>query len=144
MKPYHRDSKLHDVCELAPTLRFEDKREVETLGHTPEQALTIGYIFSQRCQSIIDTNGHVVGMYGVSFGRVWLLGAPGLLKITKSFLKYSRSEVEIMNKLFPHLYNIIDSRNDLHIKWLRWCGFKIIGKQMLNNVKFYEFCKVAS
>jgi len=31
----------------------------------------------------------------------------------------------------------------MHLKWIKWCGFKIIGERMVNNVKFYEFCKVA-
>ena len=39
MKPFNRATQLHDICELAPNLRFEDKREVETLGKTPEQSL---------------------------------------------------------------------------------------------------------
>ena len=43
MKPFHRATQLHYVCELAPNLRYEDKREVNTLGKTPEQSLLTGY-----------------------------------------------------------------------------------------------------
>ena len=148
MKPYHRQSRLHDICELAPNLRYEDKREVNTLGKTSEQALLSGYLFGKVCRSIIDNHGHVVGMYGVcpvdeKTGIVWMLGSKGLHKIKRAFLRESRTEVNGMNSLFPHIWNIIDSRNELHIKWIRWCGFKIIGERMINNVKFYEFCKVA-
>ena len=87
-------------------------------------------------------------MYGVvpvdeKTGLVWMLGSNKLKKIKIAFLKESRTEVEGMNTLFPHLWNIIDSRNELHLKWIKWCGFKIIGERMVNNVKFYEFCKVA-
>jgi hypothetical protein len=78
-----------------------------------------------------------------TIGQVWMLGSEGLVKIKTSFLKQSRSEVEGMNEIYPHLCNFIDSRNDVHLKWIRWCGFKIIGEKMINNVKFYEFCKVA-
>jgi len=74
---------------------------------------------------------------------VWMLGSKGLHKIKRAFLRESRTEVNGMNSLFQHIWNIIDSRNELHIKWIRWCGFKIIGERMINNVKFYEFCKVA-
>jgi len=148
MKPYHRQSKLHDICELAPNLRYEDKREVNTLGKTSEQALLSGYLFGKVCRSIIDNHGHVVGMYGVcpvdeKTGIVWMLGSKGVYKIKRAFLRESRTEVEGMNNIFPHLWNIIDSRNELHIKWIRWCGFKIIGERMVNNVKFYEFTRLA-
>ena len=148
MKPYHRASKLDDIVSLAPNLRYEDVREVETLGRTPEQSLLSGYLYGKLCRSIIDKYGQVVGMYGVvpaddKTGLVWMLGSGGLKKISTAFLKESRTEVEKMNNLLPHLWNIIDSRNELHLKWLKWCGFTIIGERMVNKVKFYEFCKVA-
>ena len=148
MKPFHRATQLHDICELAPNLRSEDKREVNTLGKTSEQALLSGYLFGKVCRSIINNYGQVVGMYGVvpaddKTGLVWMLGSDKLKKIKIPFLKESRTEVEGMNTLFPHLWNIIDSRNEMHLKWIKWCGFKIIGERMVNNVKFYEFCKVA-
>ena len=148
MKPFHRATQLHDVCELAPNLRSEDKREVNTLGKTPEQSLLTGYLLGRVCRSIINNYGQVVGMYGVvpadsKTGLVWMLGSDKLKKIKRPFLRESRTEVEGMNTLFPHLWNIIDSRNEMHLKWIKWCGFKIIGERMVNNVKFYEFCKVA-
>jgi len=148
MKPFHRATQLHDVCELAPNLRSEDKREVNTLGKTSEQALLSGYLLGRVCRSIINNYGQVVGMYGVvpadsKTGLVWMLGSDKLKKIKRPFLRESRTEVNGMNTLFPHLWNIIDSRNEMHLKWIKWCGFKIIGERMVNNVKFYEFCKVA-
>ena len=108
MKPFHRATQLHDVCELAPNLRYEDKREVETLGKTSEQSLLSGYLFGKVCRSIINNYGQVVGMYGVvpvdnKTGLVWMLGSNKLKKIKIPFLKESRTEVEKMNILLPHL-----------------------------------------
>ena len=148
MKPYHRVSTLEDMSYLSKSLRYEDKREVEALGHTPEKALALGFGSSSICRSIIDKHGTPVGVYGViplsdKIGQIWMLGSPGLIKIKTAFLKQSRSEVEGMNSMYPHLCNFIDSRNDIHLKWIRWCGFKIIGEKMINSVKFFEFCKVA-
>lgn len=147
MKPYTRHTKLQDVVDLSPNLRPQDVLEVNTLGHSPEQALCAGYLSSTICKSIIDKRGQVVGIYGVSplsdvQGQVWMLGSKGLEKIKIAFLKQSRREVDMMNKAFPHLCNVIDSRNELHLRWIRWCGFKIIGEKLINNVKFFEFCKV--
>lgn len=149
MKPYHRPSVLHDVCELAPNMRFEDKREVATMsGHTPEQSLCLAYLSSGiDCRSIIDSYGRVVGMYGASqvdtnVGQVWMLGSKGLLKISREFLRQSKIEVNKMNTKYNLLCNFIDSRNEIHIRWIRWCGFKIIGEKMFNSVKFFEFSRV--
>ena len=148
MKPYHRVSQLDDLTYLSLNLRYEDQREVETLGHTVEKSLALGYGHSTICRSIIDNRGRVVGIYGVvpltdKCGQIWMLGTDGLVKIKTAFLKQSRSEVEGMNKIYPHLCNIIDSRNEVHLKWIQWCGFTIFGEKLINNVKFYEFAKVA-
>jgi len=148
MKPYHRQSRLQDICELAPNLRYEDKREVEALGSNSEKSLVLGYVYSTICRSIINSNGLVVGMYGVcpteepKVGRVWMLGSKGLLKISREFLRQSRTEVEKMNTKYNLLCNYIDSRNKAHIRWIRWCGFKIIGEKIFNNIKFYEFSRI--
>ena len=147
MKPYHRTSIMQDVVDMTPNMRYADKREVEAVGYTPEQALGLSYLSSQICRSILDKHGQVVGMYGVcpidkQTGQVWMLGTKGLLKIKNSFLRESRSEVEGMNSIFPLLCNQIDSRNEVHLRWIKWCGFKIIGEKMINNVKFYDFCKI--
>lgn len=151
MKPYHRETRLDDILELSKNLRWEDVREVITLGSDPENALLGGYIASTIKRTIIDSYDNPVGAYGVvpcpqlseRSGIVWMLGTDKLNDIKTSFLKHSRSEVNRMNEAFPHLSNVIDSRNELHIKWIKWCGFKIIGEKMINNHKFYEFCRVA-
>lgn len=149
IKPYHRKSKLEDVVELYPILREADQREVETLGSSPEKALVFAYLNSSTCRTIINSMGNPVAMFGVVpldkyVGSVWMLGSNGLPKIKKAFLKECRQEVIKLNEKHPYLCNIIDSRNTLHVKWIRWCGFKIIGETMINNVKFYEFCRVGT
>lgn len=148
MKPYHRPTILQDVVELAPVLRPEDVREVALHGHTPEQALCIGYLSGSLTRSVINNYGQVVGMYGVVrisdiSGRIWMLGSKGLLKISRPFLKESKSEVENMHKLFPNLTNYIDSRNAVHVRWVRWLGFKFLGETVINNVKLYEFSRLS-
>ena len=148
MKPYYRKSTLHDVCELAPNLAPADTREVAVFGHTPEQALTLGYISSVYCQSIIDAHGHVIAMFGITplsdvMGQIWMLGSTGLQKVSRIFLRQNKAEIDKMNKMYPHLCNVIDSRNVAHLRWIKWCGFKILGEKTINNVKFYEFCRLA-
>ena len=53
-----------------------------------------------------------------------------------------RFKVKEMEDKFPILFNYIDSRNKLHLTWLKWCGFKIIKERYIDNVKFYEFIRI--
>ena len=62
-------------------------------------------------------------------------------KIKIKFLKECKSRVEEMQDKFPVLFNYIDSRNKLHLSWLKWCGFKIINEKTFNDVLFYGFYK---
>tara|TARA_B100000029_G_scaffold482666_1_gene533021 strand:- start:207 stop:686 length:480 start_codon:yes stop_codon:yes gene_type:complete len=148
IKPHHVKSTLWDVTSLYPYLREEDKREVETLGLTSEMALCRAYLDSSVCRTIINGRGCPVAMFGVVpfgdfSGIVWMLGNKLLLQMKTAFLKECREEVIKLNNIYPHLFNMIDSRNEVHIRWIKWCGFKIIGERIINNVKFYEFCRVA-
>jgi len=149
IKPYHKKSTLWDVVNIYPYLREADRREVETLGLTSEAALCRAYLDSSVCRTIINGMGCPVAMFGVVpsgefSGIVWMLGNDLLVKMKTAFLKECRNEVVKLNNIYPHLYNIIDSRNEVHIKWIKWCGFKIIKEHMINNVKFYEFCRIAN
>lgn len=105
------------------------------------------YTHSSVCRTICNRIDNPVAMFGVVpiskiSGSVWLLGSNELPKIKTAFLRHSKQEVIKLNNTYPHLFNIIDSRNHLHVRWIKWCGFKIIGETKVNNIKFYEFCRV--
>ena len=58
---------------------------------------------------------------------------------------YSKGVVEIFQKRYRVLYNFIDARNTLHIKWLKWCGFTFIQKHYDYGYEkrlFYEFVRI--
>ena len=57
------------------------------------------------------------------------------------FLKHCREKVSDMEKRYSMLFNYIDSRNDLHLRWLKWLGFEIINEKIFNKVPFYGFFK---
>ena len=40
------------------------------------------------------------------------------------------------------LWNFIDSRNTVHLRWIKWCGFKLINKKYIDKIKFYEFIRI--
>ena len=141
-----RLSKISDVEFLAPRLRYEDKREIlSSSGRSPYQALLTGFFQSDFCFTIVNTEDVPVGMYGVGGdGVIWLLASDDIKKIKISFLRESRQVVNFLNSKYRKLWNYVDCRNELHIRWLKWCGFIFIRKvnHGVENLPFYEFIKI--
>ena len=153
-KAFVARAKATDVPGLARRLREEDKQECLALGCEPLDALRESYKASAMCFSIIDQD-NVIGMFGVApcpwvstdtlkVGSVWLLGSPGIQDIRFTFLRQCSHWVDQMHAQFPVMWNWADCRNDLHLKWLRWLGFKTIGTHAIgvNGENFHQFISV--
>jgi hypothetical protein len=71
-----------------------------------------------------------------------------MLKDTRDkyeFLRQSRIELKKLQKLYPVLFNYIDARNTVHLKWLLYMGFTVIQKHEVfgySGLPFYEFVKI--
>ena len=154
MLPHHqefngfRKTIYKDIDYLAPRLRFEDKREIlDSTGLNPYQALTECFNCSDVSLTIVDTKNIPVGIFGVSEdGAIWLLATPEIKRIRFSFLRESRKVVNLLNKKYTLLWNYVDCRNDLHLRWLKWCGFSFLRKVKygVNQKPFYEFIKLCA
>lgn len=80
-----------------------------------------------------------------SIGQVWLLGTEGIKMHSIEFLRKSREWVSRLHEEFPVLYNDIDSRNTVHIRWLQWLGFKFINELPSYGYEgrlFYHFVRI--
>ena len=147
---HFRLTTLKDIKYLAPRLRKTDKEEILAgIGETPYHALLIGFINCAIVFTIVNPKNEPVGIFGVTdcgdgTGTIWLLATDGLAKIQIAFLKECRKVVNVLNKKYKILWNFVDCRNQLHIKWLKWCGFQFINKQKYGvlNKPFYEFIKI--
>ena len=141
-----RKTIFEDIDFLAPRLRFEDKREIlDSTGLNPYQALSECFKCSEISLTIVDTKNIPVGMFGVSEdGAIWLLATPDIKRIRFSFLRESRKVIDFLNQKYPKLWNYVDSRNQLHLRWLKWCGFIFLRKvnHGVNKKPFYEFIKI--
>ena len=64
--------------------------------------------------------------------------------IQYSFLRENEKVIDFLNTKYKILWNYVDCRNQLHIKWLKWCGFQFINKTNYGvlNKPFYEFIKI--
>ena len=147
-----RLSTLEDVEYLAPRLRFEDKREiVSALGITPYAGLYFSFKNSTVCFTIVNYKNIPVSIFGISkinntSSTIWLMATNGLKEIEISFLKQNKEFINFLVKRHKMLWNYVDCRNELHIKWLKWCGFKFLRKVNYGvlNKPFYEFIKICA
>ena len=147
---HFRLTTLEDIKYLAPRLRQSDKEEILAgIGSTPYHALLTGYLNCAIVFTIVNPKNEPVGIFGVNdckdgTGTIWLLATDGLVKIQIAFLKECREVVKVLNKKYKILWNFVDCRNQLHINWLRWCGFKFIRKLNRGVLQkpFYEIIRI--
>ena len=138
-------SVAEDILELKDNLRAEDIAECQACGHTPEEALRIGFVWSE-CYSA-KVNGKTEAMFGVSthlqpegFGLIWYLGSDKSLKHPKSLVKGGREYVTKWLEKYNVLCNAVDARNKRHIAWLKHIGFKFVKEPVnINGYKFLQF-----
>ncbi len=100
-----------------------------------------------------DETGEIITLFGLgsfrsgavkpclhSVGIPWMVASPNLYKHKKLFMRYSKKIIKEMLDQFPLIANYVDSRNTLHIRWLKHMGFKFTGElQEINGVMFKHF-----
>jgi len=151
-----RKATLQDCWSLGTKLREEDKAEIRaSSGRTPTLALMSAWDNSGLPLTIYaedDVESIRVGMWGVvptpgepMAGAIWMMALPELRLAKMSFLRVSVGYVDVLNDHYPVLYNTVDARNTLHLKWLRWTGFTFIQRHEhfgYEQRPFYEFVRV--
>lgn len=122
-----------DAMYLAPKLRQIDLLEVKSVGHTPYEALSLGFnLPNSVVYSGLNSNEQVVLMFGCSqapddkdAGVIWLLASDELDELRKDFLKLSKHWVEQVSSPYKYVYNLVHKTNKKSIRWLRWNGFTV-------------------
>ncbi len=121
-----------DIAHVAAHMRQEDIEEIKAgAGEEPMRALMHGYLASDECYTI-DTGTQPLGIFGYKvlekgvYASIWMLATDGLVDHKWAFLRQTRGWIEYLQEQAPLLYNIVDQRNDVHIAWLKWMGFKFV------------------
>lgn len=137
-----------DELELAPRLRTADLREIELFspGRDPVDVLQEGAEYSVPSCTIVGNRGHLAGMFGVvpgdsGFGKIWLLGTDELVShpLKQQFINEVPAYLSNLERLYTALGNVIDTRNTVHIKWLRRLGFTFIRREA-TYLEFIKLC----
>ena len=134
---------LEAAKEVASNLLPDDRREVEE-GHglDPMEELT-NVAQSGSCVYFTMPNGKTAGMAGVGKeGDIWMLGTPVIYKYPIAFARGAKRFVE--SRTEPLLWNVVDERNKVHLRLLKFLGFKFLQKISFgpNQLSFIEFCRV--
>ena len=130
---------------MASNLRPDDRREVEEgHGHDPIEVLTKAVSIPSTVYFTVP-NGKTAGMAGVGpEGEIWMLCTPAIHEYPITFAREAKRFVE--SRTEPLLWNIVDKRNTVHLKLLRFLGFKFLReiKHGPKQLSFIEFCRVCS
>ena len=94
--------------------------------------------------SFIVPDGRTAGLAGIqSDGRIWMLTTPAIHDFPITFAREAKRFIDSREEKI--LWNIVDKRNTVHLKLLKFLGFKFLRevKHGPNNLTFIEFCKCA-
>ena len=140
---YIHQINLEAAIDVASNLRLEDRREVEE-GHGADPYT---YLVSEAqkgsCIYFEVPNGKTAGMAGVEEGGViWMLCTPAILEYPLTFAREAKRWVE--SRPEPLLWNVVDKHNKVHLKLLKFLGFKFLREFPFgpNQLSFIEFCRV--
>ena len=129
--------------EVASNLLPEDRKEVEEgHGYDPTVILPSTYDMGDSVYFRVP-NGELAGIAGVhDKGQIWMLCTPAILKYPVTFAREAKRYVDSRQEKL--LWNIVDKRNIVHLKLLRFLGFKFLRelKHGPNQLTFIEFCRV--
>lgn len=147
-----RDATGSDVDDLGRRLRDADEKEVIAAGSASGlEALRYSFSRSERPLCVV-VNGTVAAMWGVvpdpggticggsPSGNVWFLGAPEMSRIKKTFVRLSRQYIAERLDDYTNLWNVVDSRYEATLAWLKSCGAEFGDKNFeINGIDFIPF-----
>ena len=131
------------ALEGATNLRSDDLREVvEGHGLNPMILLPLA---AEEGSAVYFTvpDGKTAGLAGVGDdGTIWMVCTPDIERYPITFAREAKRFVDSREE--PLLWNIVDCRNTVHLKLLKFLGFKFLRKVTHgpNNLPFIEFCRV--
>ena len=132
---------LEAAYEVASNLRPEDRREcVEGHGIVPTIHIPLASM-SGFCRYFTMPNGETAGMVGIQGSKIWMLCTPAIEKYPLTFAREAKRFIN--SRAEPCLWNVVDKRNTVHLKLLKFLGFTFHEELLFgpNNLPFIKFSK---
>ena len=152
-EPKVRKALRLDIHRISNNLREADLQEIAAAtGEDPHAALLRSFTMSEECYSVIlnDDDEEPVAVFGVvqhpeieDYGIIWMVGTDKLTDIRTTFLRKSKDWIkQLFGDKYKTIGNFVDQRNEVHVRWLQWCGFtlnRIVPHFGVEKLPFYEF-----
>lgn len=133
---------------IAANLRQQDLDEIEAMGvGAPEETLKTSVQLSTHGYCVVDRGGDPCAIFGAAphplpgVGVVWMLGTDSVRTEAYSIARQTRRYFETLNDAYPVLWNYIDARNTVSLRWLRWGGFKLLSDVEIGGHPFHIFAR---
>lgn len=140
---YIHQPTIEAANEVASNLRPEDLQEVvEGHGVDPYDLLQES-VYAEGTVYFTVPNGKAAGMAGVDpDGCIWMLCTNAITEYPHTFAREAKRFID--SREHKLLWNIVDKRNTVHVKLLRFLGFKFLQEfeHGPNKLTFIEFCKI--
>ena len=140
---YVRPITLEAALEVASDLRPEDRREIEEGHGIDATEALVDAVQKPSCVYFVVPNGKTAGMAGVvPGGQIWMLCTSAIHDYPLTFAREAKRYVESRKEKL--LWNVVDKRNTVHLKLLKFLGFKFLREIEFgpNKLSFIEFCRV--
>lgn len=124
-----REATVYDAIALAKLMRRADADEVMASSGVTPRAATVLSLQQSHSAFAGFVNGEMVALFGCrrtdDGGCPWLLGTDAIERVSRTFLRESRSMVRQMRGYYGILSNRVDDRNEVSKRWLKWLGFEL-------------------
>ena len=142
------DQSVHPITieaakEVASNLRPDDRREIEEGWGLDPMDVLVKAAYKGNGVWFEVPNGKTAGLAGVDDGgMIWMICTPAIHEYPITFAREAKRFVE--SRTEPLLWNIVDKRNTVHLKLLKFMGFKFLREisHGPNQLSFIEFCRV--
>lgn len=142
---------LDDASHIGQNLRPGDRREVATItGRNPEivlmdAAARASRIDGEECYTASPGSGQraavIVGVVPTERrgAKVWLLATPEVQQAPVAVLRDSIAWRDRWLEEHGYLWNLVDRRNEMHVRWVRTAGFDLWKTVEINDAPFTYF-----
>jgi hypothetical protein len=146
---FFKEADRKDFKLMKRIIRNEDRIELEaSSGKSYEDII-------DKTRDMTDTafagyyDGKLVAIFGVrtlsiltKTGAIWMFGTKHLPVHQRVFARHCKKCVEVMLEDYKKVFNYIDHRNTMVIRWLKWLNFtfeeaKPYGPKKVPFYKFY-------
>jgi len=137
---------------IAANMRKQDVEEVRASSAIPIHDILPRSVSISSHGWVItsDKTGEPIAVFGAAplalprMGAAWMLGTDGIEDEALSIARHSRRYMDEMQADYDLLWNYIDARNEVSMRWLKWIGFRLVSLHPFHGRErraFYTFAR---